>query len=77
MVHCYGQLILTEGHHREEVVDDVEVRDVMEEEPTLPAQEVTVDGGSGTTLEVPLLIAVVGELDVSVVQVRDHDEPVD
>lgn len=67
---------VVEGHLGEEVVDDVVVGDVVEEETSLPAEEVTVDGSGGTTLEGPFLLAVVGEHGVGVVEVGDHDEPV-
>lgn len=66
---------LTEGHHREEVMDDMEVGDVVQEESTLPSEEVAIDGRSSTPLEVPLAIAIVGKLHVGMVEVRDHDEP--
>ena len=64
----------TERHLGEEVVDDVVVGDVVEEEASLPAEEGTVDSGSGATLEVPLFSTVVREARVSVVQVGDHDD---
>jgi hypothetical protein len=49
------------------------VCDVVEEEASLPAKEGAVDGSSGTTLEVPLLTAVVGQHGVGVMEVGDHD----
>ena len=55
---------------------DVIVRNVMEEETAHPPEEVTIDGGGGTTLVVPLALAVVREHRVGVVKVGDHDEPV-
>ena len=57
------------------MVDAVEVRDVVQEEAALPAEEVAVDGRGGAPLEVPLAVAVMGELHVGVMEVRDHDEP--
>lgn len=56
-------------------MDDVEVGDTVEEEVTHPAEEVTVEGRSGTTRVGPLLAAVVGQLGVGVVEVGDHNEP--
>lgn len=64
------------GHLGEEVVDDVEVSDTVEEEVSLPAEEVPVDGRSGTAGVAPGITAVVGDDGVGVVQVGDHDEPV-
>jgi len=67
---------VVERHLGEEVVDNVEVSDVVEEESSLPSKDRSVNGGSGTSLEVPFLSAVVGHDGVGVVQVGDHDEPV-
>lgn len=55
------------------VVDDMEVSDIVEEEATLPAEEVTVNGSSGTALEVPLFATIVRERRVGVVKVGDHN----
>jgi hypothetical protein len=52
------------------------MRNVMEEEATLPAQKVSVDSGSSTTLVSPCVIAVVWKLRICVVEVGDHNEPV-
>ena len=57
-------------------MDDVIVRDIVEEETTLPAEEITVNSASSTTLVVPLILAVMREFGVGVVEVSDHDEPV-
>ena len=67
---------LTEWHLWEKVVDDMVAGHVVEEEPAHPAQEVAVDRRSGAPLEIPLRLAIVRQLRVRVVQVRDHDEPV-
>lgn len=48
---------------------------IVQEEPALPAEEVSVDGGCSASLEVPLTIAIVRKLDIGVVQVGDHDKP--
>ena len=40
------------------MMDDVIVRDIVEEETTLPAEEIPVDGTCCTSLEVPRLITV-------------------
>lgn len=66
---------LTEGHHREKVVNDVEVGDIVQEEAPLPAEEITIYSRRSAPLEVPLSVAVVREFDVRVVKVSDHDEP--
>ena len=44
------------------VVDNMEVSDIVQEESSLPSQEVTVNSGCSTTLEVPFLAAVVWEI---------------
>ena len=67
-------MLRTERHLGEEVVNDVVVRDVMEEEAAHPSQEISVDRSSSTALEVPLFAAVVGHVRVGVVQVGDHDD---
>jgi hypothetical protein len=56
------------------VVDNVVVGDIVEEEASLPAKERTIDGTSSTTLEVPLLTAIVGHGSVSVMEVGNHDD---
>ena len=50
--------------------------DTVQEEPTLPAQEIAVDCRSCSALKVPRLSAVVGKEGVCVVEVCYHDEPV-
>ena len=55
------------------MMNDMEVRDIMKEEAALPSEERPVDGGSGTTLEVPFLAPVVGESGIGVMEVGDHD----
>lgn len=57
------------------MVHDVVVRDVVEEKATHPAQEVAVDCRRRAALVVPFRLAIVGQFRVSVVQIRDHDEP--
>ena len=54
---------------------DVEVGDVMQEEPAHPAEEIAVYRRCCATLEVPRAVAVVGKVDRSMVKVGDHDEP--
>ena len=56
------------------MMNDMEVRDIMEEEAALPSEERPVDGGSGTTLEVPFLATVVGESGIGVMEVGDHND---
>jgi len=67
---------VVERHLREEVVDDMEVGNIVEEEASLPAQEVSVNGSCSPTLEVPLLSTVVGHNWISMVEISYHDEPV-
>lgn len=52
------------------------VGNIMQEESTLPTQEISVHGGSGSALVIPLLSTIVGEEGISMMQIRDHDEPV-
>lgn len=66
----------TEGHRREHVVHDVEVRDVVEEDATDEAQEVAVDGGDCAARGCPCATAVDWDFGVCVVQKGDHDNPV-
>lgn len=66
---------LTEGHLGEKVVDDMVVGHVVEEEAAHPAEEVAVHRRGRAPLEVPLRLAIVRQLRVRVVKVRDHDEP--
>ena len=54
------------------MVNDVVVCDIMEEEAPLPAQEVPIRRRGSPTLEVPLALAIVWELDVGVLEVGDH-----
>lgn len=56
-------------------MDHMEVGDVVQEEPALRPEEVTVNRCGSAPLEVPLAVAVVGELHVGVMEVRDHDKP--
>ena len=53
----------------------MEVGNVVEEEPTHPAQKVAVNCRGGTSLEVPLRLAIMRQCRVRMVEVRDHDEP--
>ena len=55
-------------------MDDVIVRDVVEEETTLPAEERPVDGSSSSALEVPFFSAVMRHDGVGMVEVSDHDD---
>ena len=48
-------------------MDDMEVGDVVKEEPALPPEKVAVNGSCSAPLEVPLAVAVVGELHVGMV----------
>lgn len=57
-------------------MDDVVVGNVVKEEATHPTEEVAVHSRRRPALEVPLRLAVVRQLGVRVVQIRDHDEPV-
>ena len=57
------------------MVDDMVVRHVVEEEAAHPAKEVAVHCRGRAPLEVPLRLAIVRQLRVRVVKVRDHDEP--
>jgi hypothetical protein len=66
--------MLTKRHLRKEVVYNVVVSNIVEKEPSLPSEEVAVDCTSGTALEIPLSLAVVRELRVGVMQIRDHNE---
>lgn len=52
----------TEGYLGEEMMDHMEVRHIVEEETTHPSQEVTVDSGSGASLEIPQSVPIVREL---------------
>ena len=56
------------------MVDDVIVGYIVEEEATLPAQEVPVDGCSSSALEVPFFTSVMRELRVGVVEIGNHDD---
>ena len=63
------------GYLRKEVVHDMVVRDSVEEEDTLPAQEVPVDSCSCPSSISPCLVAVARYRRVSMVQVSHRDEP--
>lgn len=67
-------ILLTEGHLREKVVNHVIVRNIMQEEATLPAEEVAIDGARSATLEGPFTFSEMGQLRVGVVEVGDHDK---
>ena len=54
--------LLTEGDLDEEVVCNVIMRDIVEEEATSPAEKRTVNSGSSTAEERPLLGTVVRDL---------------
>jgi len=51
----------------------MEVSNVVKEEASLPAENVSVDGGCRAALEVPLFATIMREDRVSVVEVRNHD----
>ena len=51
----------------------MKVSDIVEEETTLPSQEISIDGSGGSALEVPFLSAVMRHDAVGVVEVGDHD----
>lgn len=68
--------LLTERHLREEVMNDMEVSDMVEEEVALPAQEVPVHRGGGTTGEAPRVVAVVRKHGIRVMKIGNHHEPV-
>jgi hypothetical protein len=55
------------------MVDNMEMRHIVKEEPALPPQEVSVNSSGCSTLEVPFFAAVVGQDRVRMVQVGDHD----
>jgi len=69
--HCGSMVTLGKNTY---VMNDVEVRNIMEEEAALPSEERPVNGGSGTTLEVPFLATVVGESRIGVMEVGDHND---
>ena len=56
------------------MVNDVIVRNVMQEEPSLPSEEVAVHRTSRATLERPLFLTEVWELRIGVVEICDHNE---
>ena len=66
---------LTMRYLGKEVVHDMVVRDSVEEENPLPAQEVPVDGRSCPSGISPCLVAVARYRRVSMVQVSHRDEP--
>jgi hypothetical protein len=58
------------------MVNDVVVGNIVQEETTLPAQEVPVNSACCAALVAPLLVAIMGKHGVGVMQISDHDEPV-
>ena len=63
-------------HRREEVMYDVPMGYTMQEETTLPSQEVPINRRTRATLEGPRIASVMRYLGIGVVQVCDHNEPV-
>ena len=57
------------------MVNNVVMGDIVKKKSALPPKKVPVDCRSSAPLEVPLAVAVMGELHVGVMEVRDHDEP--
>ena len=66
---------LTKRHLGEEVMDYMVMRNIVQEEAALPAQERSVNSCSCATLIVPLFHAVMRQIGIGVVQVSNHDEP--
>jgi len=58
------------------MMDNMEVRDIMQKKPPLPAEKGSVDCCSSTTLIVPLPFSIMREVWVRMVKVCDHNEPV-
>ena len=58
------------------MVDDVIVGYVVQEEAAHPAQEIAVHCRCCAALEIPFRLAIMRQLRVRMVKVRDHDEPV-
>ena len=73
ILRSFGSMV--EGQLGEEVMDDMIMRNIVEEESSLPPKEITIDSSSCTALESPLVLPVVGHFGVGVVQVSDHDKP--
>ncbi len=53
---------------------DVIMSDIMKEETTLPSKKVSINCSSGTTLEVPLLAAIMRQDGIGMMQICDHDD---
>lgn len=60
------------GDSRDQVVSDVVVRDVVQEEPSSPAEERSVNSGNGATNKGPGVFAEVGHRRVGVVQLKNR-----
>lgn len=56
------------------MMDNMEVGDIVEEESSLPPQEVTINSCGRTSLEVPFLVPVMGKIWCRMVKVCDHDD---
>lgn len=56
------------------MVDDVVMSDIVEEKSPLPAQKVSISRCSGSTLEVPLFLAIMWEMYIGVLEVGDHSD---
>jgi len=64
-----------ERNATEEVMCDVIVRDVVQEESSLPSNEWTIDSRSSTTQESPSVVAEMRHRWIGVVKVGEHDDP--
>jgi len=63
-------------HLRKEMMHNMVVCDIVQEETTLPAKKVPINGCRRTALKVPLSGAVVRQFGIGVLQVGDHSEKV-
>jgi hypothetical protein len=66
----------TEGHLGKEGAYNVIMSDIMEDKSSLPSQERPVDSCCCCPPEIPCILAIVGQIRISMMQVRGHDEPV-
>jgi len=60
----------------EKVMNDVTMSDIVKKESALPSQKWSIDGGSGTSLKIPLFLPEMGNILIGVMQICDHGEPV-
>jgi len=61
------------GHRREEMVAHMRIRDVMEDD--VQEAVVSIDGGESSSDEGPVISSVMGDIDVSVLEICDGDQP--